>query len=92
MDFDLAQFYHYATYNPLSGTVRSFLVSRCAQRVTSRVLRRTFLFHQGETIYTEQSQKYDRGMIDRLAEATQFTVDACFDDPRGWYTIVACRA
>ena len=92
MDFDLAQFYHYATYDPLSGAVRSFLVSRRAQRVSSRVLRRTFLFHHGETIYTEQSQKYDRTMIDRMAETAQFTVERWFDDSREWYTIAACRA
>lgn len=91
MDFDVAQFYHYASYEPLSGAVRSFLVSRRAQRVSSGALRRTFLFDQGESIYTEQSQKYDRTMIENMASASKFSVERYFDDARGWYTIAACR-
>lgn len=91
MDFDVAQFYHYASYEPLSGAVRSFLVSRRAQRVSSGVLRRTFRFEPGETIYTEQSQKYDRAMIESMAARSQLAVERYFDDSRGWYTVAACR-
>ena len=58
MDFDLTKFRHYASYRPLEHVARSFLVSQVDQVVHSRTLDRGFVFHAGETIYTEQSQKY----------------------------------
>ena len=87
MNFRLEQFQHYATYNPLDGTARSFLVSRRRQSVRSQTLGRDFEFSQGETIYTEQSQKYTQAMIDRLAADSGFTVCRQFLDSREWYTV-----
>jgi len=92
MDFDLSAFRHYATYSPLDGVARSFLVSTKAQTVTSRVLARSFHFADGESLYTEQSRKYDTEEIERLAAESGFTIDAHFKDSRGWYDVVAWRA
>ena len=91
MDFDLKKFSHYATYDPLSGTARSFLVSGCRQSVHSRNLGRTFEFEEGETIYVEQSQKYTHEMIQDLAKASGFQVDLHISDSRNWYDIAALR-
>lgn len=91
MDFDLKKFSHYATYDPLSGTARSFLVSSCRQSVHSRNLGRKFEFEEGEAIYVEQSQKYTREMIQDLAKASGFQVDRHFSDARNWYDIAALR-
>ena len=91
MDFDLLSFSHYATYDPLSGTARSFLVSGRRQSVHSRCLGRTFEFEEGETIYVEQSQKYTREMIKDLAKASGFQVDRHFSDASNWYEIAALR-
>jgi dimethylhistidine N-methyltransferase len=92
MDFDVAEFEHYATYCPLEGAARSFLVSRRAQRVTSSVLGQVFSFAEGETIYVEQSKKYDTAEIDALAAASGFTPEVSFCDRRGFYEVVAWRA
>ncbi|MEZ4403709.1 MAG: L-histidine N(alpha)-methyltransferase [Kofleriaceae bacterium] len=92
MDFDLARFRHYPTYSPLDGAARSFLVSTRAQVVTSTVLERSFSFAAGETIYTEQSQKYSRPMIEDLAAATGFAVDAFVTDANAWYALIMCTA
>lgn len=92
MDFDLDQFSHYATYSPLDGAARSFLVSRQRQIVRSRRLACDFAFQAGETIYTEQSQKYSQGMIDTLARGSGFDVQCHFTDERGWYTVVVWQA
>ncbi|MFN7344191.1 MAG: L-histidine N(alpha)-methyltransferase [Betaproteobacteria bacterium] len=91
-DFDRSQFSHYASYDPLDGTARSFLVSRCAQRVMSRRLGVTLHFAAGETIYTEQSQKYDAPLIEALAAGSGFAVERHFTDAPGGYTVVAWRA
>ena len=92
MDFDLAQFRHYATYSPHDGVARSYLVSERAQVVGSRVLRRSFRFEAGESIYTEQSQKYDRDMVQALTQPSGFAVQAWFEDPQLPYALVACQA
>lgn len=92
MDFDLAGFRHYASYCPLQGVARSFLVSQRAQTVHSRVLGESFGFERGEAIYTEQSQKYERAGVDGMASACGFALHAWFEDPELPYALVVCRA
>lgn len=92
MDFNPARFRHYACYSPLDGAARSFLVSQRAQRVRSQVLDREFSFAEGETIYTEQSQKYSSEMVAQLAQDSGFSVNASFTDARDWYTVVVMQA
>jgi len=91
-DFDVAQFSHYASYSPLDGAARSFLVSARRQLVRSRRLACDFTFQAGETIYTEQSQKYSASMIDAMARDSGFEVQCHFTDERGWYTVVVWQA
>lgn len=92
MDFDIEQFAHYATYSPLDGAARSFLVSKRRQVVRSRALKREFSFARGETIYTEQSQKYSCEAIEHLAAASGFEVTGTVTDDLGWYTVAVLRA
>jgi L-histidine N-alpha-methyltransferase len=92
MDFDLGGFRHYASYCPLQGVARSFLVSQQAQTVNSRVLGQSFRFGPGEVIHTEQSQKYERAGVEAMARACGFAVHAWFEDPELPYALVACRA
>ncbi|WEF31557.1 L-histidine N(alpha)-methyltransferase [Pseudoduganella chitinolytica] len=92
MDFDLAQFAHFPTYSPLDGAARSFLVSRRRQTVRSSVLGCAFAFQKGETIYTEQSQKYSFDMIVQLAAASGFAVASHVTDDLGWYTVAVLQA
>jgi uncharacterized SAM-dependent methyltransferase len=92
MDFDLDRFRHYASYCPLQGVARSFLVSQARQTVRSRVLDHAFEFGAGEFIYTEQSQKYERAGVDALAEGSGFEVKAWFEDAALPYALVVCRA
>jgi L-histidine Nalpha-methyltransferase len=91
-DFDLERFAHYASYCPLEGTARSFLVSSVAQRVRSAAAGCTLDFAAGETIYTEQSQKYDDARLNRLAAASGFAVERHFMDDARWYSVVAWHA
>ena len=87
MDFDLDRFSHYASYCPLQGVARSFLVSRDAQSVHSRLLQRSFSFGAGETIYTEQSQKYTEASMAALAHASGFERVAVLSDEQQWYAL-----
>jgi uncharacterized SAM-dependent methyltransferase len=55
-DFDLDAFAHYALYHPVLQRIEMHLVSRKVQQV--RVGGQSFQFAQGETIHTENSQKF----------------------------------
>lgn len=92
MDFDPGRFRHYASYCPLQGVARSFLVSQAHQTVRSALLQREFRFGPGEFIYTEQSQKYERAGVEAMATDTGFEVRAWFEDPALPYALVACHA
>ncbi|MBX3611549.1 MAG: L-histidine N(alpha)-methyltransferase [Hydrogenophaga sp.] len=92
MDFALDAFRHYASYCPLQGVARSFLVSQAAQAVHSTVLGTGFHFARGEVIYTEQSQKYDQAAVQSLTAQSGFAVHSWFEDPELPYALVACRA
>ena len=91
MDFALDRFAHYACYNPLDGAARSFLVSALTQEVHSSHLGRSFHFAAGETIYTEQSQKYTPAMVQALAEQSGFEPAGLLLDEAGWYGLAFWR-
>ncbi len=91
MNFDLGRFAHFASFNPLDGAMRSFLVSTVAQTVSCTVLDREFHFARGEAIYTEQSQKYSVPMIERLAQLSGFENTQLITDPDAGYALVVWR-
>ena len=91
-DFASEQFEHYASYSPLDGCARSFLVSKKAQKIYSTVLRESFSFDSGETIFTEESKKYSLNDIKTLADKAGFIPHSLFTDANSSYAIVAWQA
>lgn len=91
MNFDLAKFSHYASYCPLQAAARSFLVSDSDQIVSCGALDREFAFRAGETIHTEQSQKYTVSAIENLAGRSGFVGTGLLTDARAWYALAIWR-
>ncbi|UPL47825.1 L-histidine N(alpha)-methyltransferase [Hymenobacter sublimis] len=87
-DFDLAQWQHYTDYDPLSGAVRSFLVSSRAQTVQFATLNWAVDFAAWEMIHTENSYKFTRSGIAATAEAAGFTVQEFFTDAQDYFADV----
>ncbi len=85
-DFSLADFTHYASYHPIEGAARSFLMSRKAQTVRVESLNQTFEFAAWEPIFMEISQKYNLQMIDELARSAGFEASKNFFDSKRFYT------
>jgi len=82
-DFDLDQFRHRVHYDEPSGSVQSFLESKCAQRVRIGDLGIEVPFDEGERIHTEDSHKYSLAEIDSLAgEAGLQLEQRYFDEAR----------
>lgn len=79
-DFDLAHWQHYTDYHPLSGAVRSYLVSTRAQQVHVAALDETIDFAAWEMIHTENSYKFTLPQVAALAAEAGLRVAATFTD------------
>lgn len=93
-DFDLAQWQHYAEYDPRGGAARSYLVSRRAQQVRLAALPdEVFEFAAWEALHTENSYKFTRPQIEELAAAAGLRVAQFLTDEQGWFAdVVLMRA
>ncbi|MDT0648935.1 L-histidine N(alpha)-methyltransferase [Autumnicola edwardsiae] len=84
-NFDLDSFLHWETYNPETGTAKSFLVSKTEQEVKIPKLYFTAHFKPWETIHTEISQKYDDEVVQWLAGESGLRIETFFTDKEGYY-------
>lgn len=84
-DFDLDNFMHWETYDPESGTAKSFLVSLKEQKVSIQSLDLNVQFEAWETIHTEISQKYDDAVVKWLADEAGLKVTGSFTDEKSYY-------
>ncbi|HKI87911.1 MAG TPA: L-histidine N(alpha)-methyltransferase [Draconibacterium sp.] len=84
-DFDLNNFEYHTEYNPQSGAVKSFLVSKNNQTVHIETLNRNISFTKWEPIFMELSQKFDLETIETLAAKHGFRVEKHFSDNRNYF-------
>lgn len=84
-DFNIGQFEQHTIYDPKTGDVKSFLVSKAKQKVHLGTLEQDFHFRQWETIFMERSRKFDLSTIKKLAEKSGFKVVQNFTDKRNYF-------
>ncbi|MFC4794082.1 L-histidine N(alpha)-methyltransferase [Hymenobacter endophyticus] len=87
-DFDLGHWQHYTDYDPMSGAVRSFLVSTRAQTVQFTALDWQVEFAAWEMIHTENSYKFTRPAITALAREAGLHVQQIFTDEQDFFADV----
>lgn len=85
-NFNLKEFEHFPLYNPVSGTARSFLISKINQSVSIEQLNASFHFQSWEPIHTEYSHKYRIEELAELAESSGFKVLKQYFDSRNYFT------
>jgi L-histidine N-alpha-methyltransferase len=83
-NFDLTQFDHYATYDPETGSCKSYLVSLQDQAVKING-GEPVQFLKNEHIFMEISQKYTLTQADELAHSAGFKTDGHFYDQKQWF-------
>lgn len=83
--FDLRTFAHRAFYDEDLGRVEMHLVSLREQSVRIDGLSIAADFHEGETIHTENSWKYDEAAIKTMAGESGFDVTRRWMDSAGWF-------
>lgn len=84
-NFNLADFKHYATYNPISGEAKSYLISLRPQQVKINGSEEIIHFNQWEPIFMEISQKFDEPSIRKMANESGFKVLHQVADPRKYF-------
>lgn len=84
-NFQLDKFKHWETYNPETGTAKSFLVSTEAMSVEIKELDLSIELASWESIHTEISQKYDDDTVNWLADQSGLTIKTSFLDSKGYY-------
>ncbi|WP_159519652.1 L-histidine N(alpha)-methyltransferase [Sunxiuqinia indica] len=84
-NFNPANFEHHTEYNPETGKVKSYLVSKTKQTVSVGDLDTDFHFNPWETIFMELSQKFDYQGIETLAQNHGFKVVENFTDNRNYF-------
>jgi dimethylhistidine N-methyltransferase len=85
-DFDLTNFEHHTDYNPQTGEMKSFLVSKIEQSIHIQALNKSYNLKKWEPIFMELSRKFDLETIEKLASNHGFRVEANFTDSRGYFT------
>jgi len=79
-NFDIRAFRHLAVWNHRESAIEMHLSSIGDQRVAIPGADCTAVFRDGETIWTESSQKYTLDGLHEIAAATAFKVDAEWSD------------
>jgi dimethylhistidine N-methyltransferase len=82
-DFRVDQFDHYCSYDPLTGSAKSYLV--CLSDMTVNFPGVSISFEKDECIWTEISQKYTKGQIRQMAINNGFIQTAAFLDANSWF-------
>jgi L-histidine N-alpha-methyltransferase len=82
-NFDVNQFEHYPTYDPETGSCKSYLISLANQQVD--LCDETITFHKDEYIFMEISQKYTVAETSQMGMQAGFKPVESFSDSRNWF-------
>lgn len=85
-DFNLDNFEQHTEYNPQTGEVKSFLVSKKEQEIHFEAFEEVIHFNEWETIFMELSRKFDFNTIRKLAANHGFSIENHFIGKKKWYT------
>lgn len=84
-DFKIDDFDFYCHYNPVTGDVKSYIVSSRKQSVEIKAIGKIIDFDYNELIWTELSKKYSLDEIKELAVSSKFKLDTNFLDCKHYF-------
>jgi L-histidine N-alpha-methyltransferase len=77
-NFEVNQFKHWETYNPVTGAAKSFIISTQEQEVHIKALQQSFHFQAWEAIDVELSQKYSLSEVESTGCGVGLSDDQTF--------------
>ena len=83
-DFDIDSFDHYCTYDPATGSCKSYLIA--LKDMDVHLQDQSISFKKDEYIWMEISQKYTLDEIDQLARESGFQPNKHIMDQKKWFT------
>lgn len=84
-NFNIEDFDHFPTYDPITGETRSHIVSKKEQTVYIEALDKSYSFDVWEAIHVEVSQKYSMKMIEAYAVESGFEIVKNFRDSNQYF-------
>ena len=84
-NFNIEDFDHFPTYDPITGETKSNIVSRKEQTVYIEALKESYSFDAWEAIHTEVSQKYSMKMIEAYVVESGFEIVKNFTDSNQYF-------
>jgi L-histidine Nalpha-methyltransferase len=90
-DFDVSRFEHYPVYDPVSGSVHSYLISQREQKVRVHIDNHTFQLASFEPIHTEISRKFSLPQIEKLCTISGLDVTDHYTDVKQNYAITLIK-
>jgi L-histidine Nalpha-methyltransferase len=90
-DFVVANFQHFALYDPQAGVMKSFLVSQQDQTVYLESTGQRYTFAAWEAIHTENSHKYSLDLVQDMANQCGFETEQVFQDEQGLFADVLLK-
>jgi L-histidine N-alpha-methyltransferase len=90
-NFNIPHFLHAPSYDPVTGELRSYIISKIKQTVTIQKLHKNFYFEPWETILTEYSNKYDISTLERMVKESGFAIEKQFLDRKEYFTDMLLR-
>jgi dimethylhistidine N-methyltransferase len=81
-DFNVNLFDHWESYNPETGTAKSYLIATEGCEVHLKNLGLKISFKPWETIHTEISQKYDDDIVYWLAQEAGLKIKKVYEDDK----------
>lgn len=84
-NFDPNTFLHWPFYDPETGTVKSYLVSKKAQNISIKSLSLEVPFRAWESIHVEIAQKYDDQIVRLLADDAGLEITDQIGDKEGLF-------
>ncbi|MCG8701828.1 MAG: L-histidine N(alpha)-methyltransferase, partial [Bacteroidales bacterium] len=84
-NFNIHNFEQHTEYNPITGAVKSYLVSTVKHTVVIEELEQEFSFEKWEAIYMEMSRKFDLETIQEIASISNFKIAKHFTDSKSYF-------
>lgn len=90
-NFNISDFVHISFYNKQKNRIEMHLEAVKEVTVKSKYLANDLIIKKGERIHTENSHKFDKEIINHIANNANFQVETIFTDENNWFSVALLK-